>query len=543
MWQTELNAATLTYREFLVSLTATATSKHCSAIVVNAGGSGHAIGDIITIGHASAYHPARVEVLTVSTGAITSVRIHTGGAYAERVASAVVGAAAGSGYAIGDIVEVQDGAGVSSCKAKFEVATLSGSAIATVTLFEDGGAYSTTPTTNEAATIGIGPDGHAGDDVATLDLTMQSIVGTTGIAQTATTGSGISATFDLTLTDTGWTVLYSKNDSTIGLAADDAEKDVVLQGTVAGGDSPIIGFVSFKQESGAEDRYGLGMFGMTAFNPGLALANQPNVGPLAWTISNNNGAQLLITEEVAEGNSWWMSITPRRICGVVRGNVATESDNYHSFYIGLMNQYGAATTNPYPMMVAGSSTTANQATSDLNHTGLCEAYQPAVAHSGPIWYMQKSDLSWNQVLNGVTTSVQFDKVMWPMGQAAANTDGANQLAVVDNYRRMASGGGFSSSIRSNLSVKHFPAPGSNDEFVLMPLTVIQSGASGTNNTETTIPGELDGCFWPGGTKADGSIFTAEDTIENAAGDRYFCFPVNTETLTSRRYQFMCFRQD
>jgi len=540
-WQTETCNGTLTYREALTSWVAVMTSKHVSAVAVNAGGTGHSVGDVITISHASGYHPLRLEVTAVSAGVITAVRINTGGAFAERCASAVVNAG-GTGYAVGDVLEVQDGAGASTCKAKFKVATLSGSAVATVTLFEDGGAYSTTPTTTAAATLNIGPDGAAGSG-CTLDLTMQSIIGTSAIAQTSTTGSGINATFDLTLTATGWSTLYNKNESTAGTAGDDLEKEVVLLGTVSTGDAPIIGFQTVQGSSGAEDRWCIAAYGMTAFNSGLALTAQPNIGPLAWTLGTTSGAQILVTDEVAEGNSWWISATGRRVYGCIRGNISGESDNYHTFYVGLANQYGTATTSPYPMVVGGSSYNWNQRTSNLDHTGLAECWQPA-AGSGPVYFLRKTDLTWQSVENGVNTSISQQHVMWPRGAISDNTDGANQIVTDENFRRLTNDGVISSCVRANLSDWHYPAPGTNDEFVLHELTIISRGDSaGTDDIHTHIIGELDGCFWTGGTKADGTIFTAEDYIENAAGDRYRAFPCNTESLSARRYQFMLMRED
>lgn len=542
-WQTELCAASDTYREFLASMVAVMTSKHVSAAVVNAGGSGHVVGDVITISHASGYHACRLEVTAVSTGAITAVRINTGGAFQERVASAVVGAVPGTGYAVGDLLKVGVGTGVSREDAVFEVATLSGSGVATVTLKGTGGSYTTSPTTNEAVTEGIST-GFAGDDLATLDLTMQAIIGTTAIAQVSTTGSGINATFDLTLTETGWTTLYDRQDHDWGTQPDNNDRDVVLEGTVSTGDTPIIGFASVMGESGALDRYSICMFGMTAFNPALALTAQPNIGPLAWNVGSTSGAQLNITEEVAEGNSWWISVTGRRVYGCVRGNVAGETDSYHTFCTGLMNQYGTATTSPYPMIVAGSSYNWNQDTFDSAHTGLAECYQEASA-TGPVYFLRKTDLSWNDVVNGaISSSNATAQCMFPRGRLTESTDGPNQICTDDNFRRLGGDGVITSNIRANLSVYNYPAPGANDEYVLLPLTVVDRGSGGgTDDVDTHIAGELDGCFWTGGTKADGTAFTSEDYIENAAGDRYRIFPCNSQSLTSRRYQFMLMRED
>jgi len=546
-WQSETVAASNTYREFLASMVAIMTSKHVSAVAVNAAGSGYVVGDVVTLAHASGHHECKLEVLTIGgSGEILTVRINDGGAYQERVASAVVNAA-GTGYVVGDILKVSKGTGVAREDCFVEVATLSGSGVATVTIHHTGGSYTTSPSpTTAAATTGVS-SAFAGDDACTLDLTLQTIMGATGIA--ATGGTGSSATFDPTLTETGWTTLYDMFDHNWGSqddngAGDAFERDVVLEGTVASGDTPIIGFASVMGTSGSLDRYAICCFGMTAFNPSLALTAQPNIGPLAWTVASNNGSHILVTEEVAEGNLWGISANGRRVTGYIRGNVSGETDSYHTFYVGFKNQYGTATTSPYPLMVAGSAYNYNQDTFDSAHTGLAECYQEDAAVNGPVYFLRKTDLAWVEVVNGSVSSVQTSKVMFPLGTVAESTDGPNQIITDDNFKRLGDGGTLSSSLRANLAVYNYPAPGTNDEFVLLPLTVIDRGSTGgSDDVDTHIAGELDGCFWTGGTKADGTSFTSEDYIENAAGDRYITVPCNSQSLTSRRYQFMLIRQD
>ena len=534
-WQQETVESTDTYKEFLTSMVAVATSRHVSAAAVNAGGTGYVVGDVLTITHGSAYHDCTLEVTAVSSGVITAVRINNGGAFAERLASATVNAG-GSGYAVGDILEVQDGTGSSTEKAKVQVATLSGSAVATVTVFETGGAYTTTPTTTAAATLGVGPAAYAGDDACTLNLTMQSIIGTTGISATGGTGSG--ATFDLTLTATGWSALYNKNEATSDSVTD--QKEVVLIGTVSSGDAPIVGFLSYRQDSGGQKRYGIACFGMLAFNPALALNTQPGIGPLAWTLGSTSGSHILITEEVAEGNIWGISVTGRRIYGFIRGNIATETDNYHTFYCGLGNGLGTATTRPYPLVIAASSNVANRRTSDTEHTGLSECFQ-SPSGGGPVYYLRPTDLVWTSVVNGVTPSSENnDEIMWPrgiMGEAASE-----HLLVEDDNYKLLSDGTIGSNIRANVSGKIYPTPGSTNIYTLLPLTIISNGGSGTPNINTTVFAELDGCFFTGGVNSSGTAFTPEDQLEQGSS-RYILVPCNNQSLSSRPYQFMALRQN
>ena len=71
------------YRDLLNVLRDFASSDHVDTAVVNAGGSGYSVGDILTIdGGSSVFHvAATVEVLTVSAGAVLTVGIRQSGGY------------------------------------------------------------------------------------------------------------------------------------------------------------------------------------------------------------------------------------------------------------------------------------------------------------------------------------------------------------------------------------------------------------------------------------------------------------------------------
>lgn len=69
------------YKDLLTKLVQVATSNSCSAAVVNAGGTGYTVGDILTASGGTSSFPATFEVTSVSTGAVTGVRIRNGGAY------------------------------------------------------------------------------------------------------------------------------------------------------------------------------------------------------------------------------------------------------------------------------------------------------------------------------------------------------------------------------------------------------------------------------------------------------------------------------
>jgi hypothetical protein len=399
-----------------------------------------------------------------------------------------------------------------------------------VALFETGGAYTVAPGLTGATTLGVGPDVYAGNDDATLDLTMTTLIGTTGIAQSSTSGGGTGATFDLTLTASGWAVQKSTNDRLINSLGD--EKEVVLLGTVAGGDAPYIAFLSYTFGSGASTRRGLGCFGMTAFNPALDLASQPGIGPTAGTLPSSSGSKILVHEAARE---WWISVTPRRIVGALRTTDITVC--YVSWYMGLMNGFGTATTSPYPMFIGASSNVAQREVDNIEQTGLSECYQ-SPSGGGPMYYRRKSDGTWVTVRNGFNNASvptqQSDVTMWPvcsleessLDEEVHAADGAGMLET----------GEWGSNIRANASDRLYPAPDSGDDvFFLWPLTVLASGGT-TNDINLEVAGELDDAFWFGGTTAAGGTVSPEDYLEDA-GVRYRIFPNGTQGVAAKPYQF------
>jgi hypothetical protein len=126
-----------------------------------------------------------------------------------------------------------------------------------------------------------------------------------------------------------------------------------------------------------------------------------------------------------------------------------------------------------------------------------------------------------------------------MGEASGGNQ--NLLVEDDNYK-MFEDGVIGSRIRANVTGKIYPTPGTTNIHTLLPLTVVSSGGSSTNGINTTIVGELDGCFFVGGVTSAGAVFTPEDILKQGT-TRYITIPCSTESLANRPYQFMAFRQD
>lgn len=518
------------YREILTRLTAFCTSKNVTAAAVNAAGSGYAIGDLLRVTHASAYGDCILEVATVGGGgAVATVVVRSAGAFARRLASAVVNAG-GSGYVVGDILGIVGGTKTS--QAKVRVATIGGGgAIATVTLFETGGAYTVDPTTT-----GCTLDATVGSSVGTggtLNLTMQAITSGTGVASTHLTGSGDdAATFNLTLVQNSWSVLRDWNNYSVNSVTD--EKEVVLQGSAGGGNDPIIGYRTYTQTSGLTTNYGWLQVGMDQFNASLGFTAQIGVGP-STTIGATGGIVLLMFDNA---QSYWFRTTGRQVTAVVKA-VGLATTTYQTGIIGLLNPFGTTTEAPYPMYVSGSSRTANQSpdAGGFSVSGPTELFSAATT-STPAAYRRGSDGTYQSVQNGNNGTMQtLLGSVFPVSLIQEPTSSSvddiirNGTFVINGTAALGTGASATTSL--------MPSIGAN-ETQLYPATLVTSpNGAGANDSETTVRGEIDGVFWISAVKSDGTTMVAEDTLTSGS-QRYRVFQNAHRT---ERYSYFALKEN
>jgi len=516
------------YRDLLSRLVAAATSKHVSALPINNGGTGYTDGDVLTISHASEptvtpnTMPCRFEV-TAAGGVVTGIRrILSAGSFSLRVASATV-AAGGSGYVVGDVIEVQGGTATE--KAKFRVATLSGSAVATVTLFESGGAYSAAPS-SPASTVGVGPSTFAGNNACTLTLTTQAEIGVIGIA--ATGGTGTDATFNLTLTASGWAAQRNRNNFSVNSIND--EKEVVLLGTVAGGDAPLVGMRTYTQDVTPNIRYGWVTFAMDFYNDSVSIESQSNVGPA--TTVGTTGVNLLMFNA---SEAWWFSVTGRRLLGVRKaqgGALLT----YQSFYLGLMNPFGTTAESPYPMYLSGSSSVSNRAPDAASNlvTGLTELFSES-STACPAFFRHPGTGAYTRVQNASAGGALRANVLYPLGNPnRAGTAGEDFISTEGTYQFYVGIGQHSGAAATVLL---FPTL-VGFETLLVPCTVISAPTTADADPDATPRGELDQVFWISATKSDGGVMTPEDTV-TIGTQRYRVFP---NAGRAERYSFFVLKE-
>lgn len=531
------------YRDLCNKIVGMATSQHVATVAINNGGTGgtFVIGDIVTLTHAGALLDARFEVLTVSAGAILTMRIQDSGAFSNRLASAVVGGAPGTGYVVGDVLELQGG--TQREKGKVKVATLSGSGVATVTVFENGGAYTVAPGASDT-TEGIGPTAYAGDDAATITPTMTGMIGLTGLAITG--GGGTGATVDITLAETGWTVDdRNTNDRTENSLTD--EKEVVLLGDATGKtNKPYVNMITATRTSGIDTRYAIAISGMLAHNPSLSLYQSPGIHP---SIGSNTtfltlGAYLLCPENQAQEIDFWLSIDTFRISVVTNNNPGaanTDDGVYTRTHMGLMNGYGTESENPYPMMVGSDARDPDldPATSNVQISGLPECGAGSGQETG--WFYYESDgVAWRNIKNVdnfVAPSGGLSYTAYPFGRVADQDDGTINDIVTDTG--LDTWASWSNLGRASPAFALRPVPGVATQTFLWPINII--ARTGVGALANGPRGEVRGMFVLTATDNTGAQIAnfSEDYI-TVGTDRYRVFHNHVH---NQRYQYICIKED
>ena len=525
-------------RDLLTKLVAFATSQHVATVAINNGGTGgtYVVGDVVTLTDASAYLDARFEVLTVSAGQILTMRIQDSGAFAIRASSATVGTG-GSGYVVGDILQVQGGSARE--EAKFEVATLSGSAVATVTLFETGGAYSSTPS-NDAATLGIGPSTFAGDDACELTVTYGSLIGTTGLSVTGGGGSG--ATVDITLAETGWDA-SERNTNDRLITTFDLQKQVTFKGDASGKtNKPFFSIRTRVDESGVIDRFNLELNGQITHNASLDVDSQLLPSTSVFMPGN---------EDELQDIDFWISADDQRIFMVTNinpGAGSTDDGVYMHLYAGYLDTFATESEDPYPMMVFASSRTANvdPAVASQSITGISECVAPT-ASTAPCYYYRAEDSSWVNVFNSqnLSASQEVTNGMFPLCQVPIIDSTSFRSYNVSAPGPISFYTGIGSTSRASPSVRYMPIPGTTPVHLPIPLTIIsRPGDAAPSATLDTVRGQVRGVYWISASTGTGStpatITDFSEDFVTIGSDRYRVFHTHVHT---QLYHYICVLED
>lgn len=523
-WQGTLSS-TDPRKDLLAKLVQMATSKYVATVAVNAGGTGYAVNDVLTLTHASAVLDATIVVTAVSGGVITGLRIRNGGAFGRRVASVAINAA-GSGYNAGDIVEIDEGhvAGTDfqeRCKIRIDSVTGGppGPA-ATISILDGGGNYDggTDPSASASTTTLIGPSTGSGSGL-TVNVTMQALISTlTGLSVTG--GSGSGATVDVTLGGPGWHADINRHNFSHNSLDD--EREIILTSEIASGDPGVVGFRSYTTSPAVDTFEGVLFTAMEAANPALAFASQQGILTSSTAVSTASGAYITMFEATAA--SAWLSVTERKLMGVVFNDGVTV-DSYVSFYVGLGNPFGTAVENPLPLVVLASSSSRDiePDAGGLDQTSILEQFREST-RTGPCFYRIPATGAWGQMYTGLGASFPvaafLDQGCFPLFQPRAATAGDDDEIVNTGAFTFFNSVGRNTGAAGTLVMR--PTPGTNDRFAVFPVVMIRE-------VDEDVHLELEGVFWTCAVNAAGSALAPLDTITDVSGNVYLAFPSGDRT--------------
>lgn len=517
------------------------TSRNLTAVAVNAGGTGHAVGDIIdiTATGSTSTEVAKLEVTSVSAGVIDGIRVYRGGAYTvdpttttgnaqsattgsgtgatfnltfsaatwalnrrtQEALSATV-AAGGTGYSVSDQLTVTLGDGVQGdggVDAVFNVDSVGGGGAVTGVSLVTAGNYEEAPT-NAASTSGGGGSG------CTLTVTYQD----------ATTQNSIA----------------------------------MLQGEGSGGTDEIhVGIKTFEQANGFDTAYNWAMYGMTGYSATIEFHNQPGIdnnqidsdGSLPAT--DQNAIMVLKPNDADPDISWWIHHTGRRIVVVCKVE-GPSSTIYSSCYMGFLNQIATETEYPYPLAIIGGTNDQNRIwtnTSDLTGGIVESIFFGSGDPTGP-GFVRIPDGTWLGFCAelSATPAQRFTETefgIYPFIDRQNVT--GNDQTVADGSDVDWTGGTNdiipSTGVPGTPGQRLKPTPGSGDSqyWLVEPIVCRFETFPLTYN----FFGSLDGVYW---FSEGGEGVVSEDRFVNADGTRYLVFQNGNRT---QEWSYFCIDED
>lgn len=415
--------------------------EHMSAVTIYNGGSGHAIGDIISLASGTYDHDPELEVLTVGSGDI--------------VASIASIGAGGTGYSVGDLIQVDGGTATQA--AILEVTTVSGGVVTGLQV-NNPGIYSAQPSNPVATTAITG----TGDDALTVNLNWTTSVSgivtsiyitdagaasatPTSPVSTTSTGSGTGLTLSPTWTETAWTTdmnFSPQEAASATVAAGGTGYSVGDTITAVGGTySEVSTFLVATESAGVVTSVTVaadGYYSSTPSNPVTTSSSEGGSGctlNITWKdydSSSTNSEQHMIMHNTVEdvyigirglnytstdGDVWnlqtftgfntistkfweqpgydsegcwvplhdasftyYLNITNRRIVGIF--NIGSGSC-YSNMYLGLIDPFMTETEYPYPAMTLGCISSPQKYTYSSLFGGLPNPGAISSSHYGP----------------------------------------------------------------------------------------------------------------------------------------------------------------
>ena len=256
------------------------TSRHLDDIAINAAGTGYEVGEILDIDGtgATATHVAQIEVVTESAGVITAARIYRGGAYTVDPSTTT-----GNTSTTTDLLA--DGTAVASANGTGATFDLTFAATGWTLLTHESEAAS--------ATVGAGGSGYTNGSTDVLTVS-GGVLAPGGSAATFTATVSAGAVTSAALLSAGdYEVVPSNPVATtvapsggtgctlnVTWAEVSGDAIVVLQGDAGSALDPLVGIKTYSSETdetGGDTVYNWALFGMTSWSSILPLHEQANI--------------------------------------------------------------------------------------------------------------------------------------------------------------------------------------------------------------------------------------------------------------------------
>lgn len=537
------------YRAMLDEMITNATSDHLASVSsIVAGGTGYAVDDIITFTDGTFTKAAKLRVTSVSSCAITGVRVEEGGAYTvdpdltansshtnsgsgnddatfdltmnsepwtvERRAQEAVSATAataGSGYTVGDDVTLtMDGGGVLGATG-------------------EGSTYGVAPVFNVDSVDGGG--GITGLSLVTaghLEETPDVDTGTGGLQANVTGGTGTGAVLTVTYQDVG-----SSQEDVVVLSA---------PGTT-GSEQILTAFRTFQatDESTFNTCFNWQLFGLVEFNSGLALHAQNNISygldAADGSQETDGGCFMVLKEDDSDPDiSYWMSVNNRRIILICKVETATTT-HYSAMYVGHLDPFGTSDEAPYPLWIQGCTSRENSWWGDTvigRISGLSDVYGVSGKLNGPAQYRVGG--SWETFHNyscndggSPSRSATSDFIVFPTGVPTRTPQSDDEIT--DNP---VNGLDFEDIFPTSGSpgvpnVLFRPTPNTGDDSrPLLPLSPLATDNPTNPVSFVYTPyGQLNNCFWVSASDS-GTDLSSESTVK-IGDDRYRVFQNGNQT--------------
>jgi len=497
--------------DMLDKLTEVVTSRNLTAVAVNAGGTGHAIGDIIEITATGSTSTivAQLEVTSVAAGVIDGIRVYRGGAYTVDPTTIIANA--------------QSGTSGSGTGATFDL-TFSAPTWAVNRRTQEGA----------SATIAAGGTGYAVNDKLTVASTLGGFFDTDlvfnvdtvagGVVTAVSVDTGFAGNFEevpanpvATTTGgggSGCTLTVTYQDGTF---AENEGQVCMLEGEgLAGTDEIHVIIRPYSLDINFDTAYNWALIGASAYNALLPIHQQVGVYNVSFGVINSTtgdlptadrGSYLVLKNDDADPDmEWWLNHNGRRIILVVKVESNTTTQ-YSSMYLGLLNQTATDSEYPYPLVTIGQTNDRDRLwfETSLLTGGVVETiYNTTGDPRGPI-HLKLPDGTWHAFSaetssSGSNRSVETEFGVFPF-IAPVVISGVNQTVNTSSDVNFANGAHQiipPNGVPGTETILMKPTPGTGDDYYWLVAPIVMRVENSGGNLFPDFHnmfGEIDGVFW------------------------------------------------